>query len=247
MLVKGRMSPQQSVLAEVDQLSHVVSGFCIGLAIGVTLAMPVTAAAARELWRDIAADFDIAAQPLASALARYGDLTRLEAFYQAHLVEGRISSRVSGRLAPSDALAMLLEGTSLRARFLDDGSFVLSPLPPQEVARLHARQLAGQRYYAQIQTAIRTAFCRQQGLQPGTLRMVALIWIGAHGQIERVHQLSSNGAAIDGGIEAAFLSVRLDERPPADFAQPALIMMVPNPGQASNCGIQIGATRAGRP
>lgn len=124
MLVKGRMSPQQSVLAEVDQLSHVLSGFCIGLAIGVTLAMPVTAAAARELWRDMAADFDIAAQPLASALARYGDLTRLEAFYQAHLVEGRISSRVSGRLAPSDALAMLLDGlVFVRAFSMTDPSY----------------------------------------------------------------------------------------------------------------------------
>jgi hypothetical protein len=227
------------------QLNH---GLVVSVAAILTLLAMCAAAATRESGHDRSVDFNIQAQPLSEALARFGDITGREAFYQASLVEGRISNIVVGRFGAVEGLGRLLDGTGLHARFLDDGSFVLT-LPQQgHAATTQAGQAASQRYYAQIQAAVRASFCRQQGLQPGTLRAVALVWIGSHGAIERVQQLSSSDTpAIDRAIETAFLAVKLDERPPTEFAQPALIMMIPQAAGASGCHHEIGPMRAGRP
>ncbi|UGV28507.1 hypothetical protein E0H22_24315 [Rhodopseudomonas boonkerdii] len=211
--------------------------------------MSGAAAAAPDTVKELPPDFEIQAQPLANALTRYGDLTGREVFYQARLVEGRISNPVAGRMAPLDALVRLLEGTGLRARFLDDGSFILS-LPSQDVpsANSPSGHAVAQRYYAQIQVALRESFCRQGVLEPGTFRAVALIWIGPRGNVEHVQRLSSAGTpAIDRNIDAALLGVRLEQRPPAAFTQPALIMMVPQTVGATGCRQDSGSMRAGQP
>ncbi len=69
-------------------------------------------------------DFSIAAQPLASALVRYGDVAGKEALYKGGLVDGRVSGGVEGRLTPRAALHQLLVRTGLAERFVTEGIFI---------------------------------------------------------------------------------------------------------------------------
>lgn len=218
-----------------------------GMALLVLLLTPAMAAG-REAGINQPIDFDIQAQPLAAALVHYGDLTGREVFYQGQLVEGRISNPVQGHMGPLAALTSLLEGTGLQARFLDDGSFMLSsPFQGIRSAALQYDRYAAQRYYGQIQAAIHESFCRRGLFEPGTFRAAALIWIGPGGDIAHVEQLSSTGIlAMDQNIETAFLSTRLQARPPAAFAQPALIMIVPQTGSAVGCGRELGQKGGGQ-
>lgn len=72
--------------------------------------------------------FDIPAQPLATALAAFGQQSGLQVSAQAPLIEGRTSSAVRGALSPMQALSQLLAGTGLTFRVV--GSTVtLEPAP----------------------------------------------------------------------------------------------------------------------
>jgi outer membrane receptor protein involved in Fe transport len=61
----------------------------------------------------------IAAQPLAQALAEFAEQTGLQVIYVSEIIGGRRSNLVPSDLAPSDALARMLEGTGLRFEFLN--------------------------------------------------------------------------------------------------------------------------------
>ncbi len=58
-------------------------------------------------------DFDVAPQPLTTALEKFGVITGVQLFYDSRLVAGRMSPGVVGRFTASDALARLLAHTSL--------------------------------------------------------------------------------------------------------------------------------------
>jgi iron complex outermembrane receptor protein len=62
-------------------------------------------------------NFDIAAQPLGSALIRFSERTGIQLFFDASLTRGLQSPAVSGALTPSAALGRLLAGSGLTFRF----------------------------------------------------------------------------------------------------------------------------------
>jgi hypothetical protein len=204
-----------------------ISAFALALfpMIFIAITEPSQAATAS---RETLVTFDVPAQPLASALDRYGDATGREVFYDTVLAAGRRSNGVQGSLTPEAALRALLEGTGLSARFLADGSFVLLPPPGQQSAVRSASSALQQQYYALIQSSLKDAFCRTNSGRPGRYRVVAVFWIDPSGNIERYQRLGSAGAPdIDRGIDDTFRRMRLAEAPPRGFEQPVLIMIVP--------------------
>jgi hypothetical protein len=216
----------------------VISVFVLALFAMVSVALDVSQAATTS--RETPISFDIQAQPLASALDRYGDLTGREVFYDTALAAGRRSSGVQGLFTPEAALQTLLAGTGLSARFLADDSFVLLPTPPPpnpQSADRAAPPVVQQRYYALIQASLRDAFCRNSDAQPGRYRVVAVFWIDPSGKVQRYQRLGSAGTSdIDRRIDDTLRGVRLGEPPPPGFAQPVLIMIVPQaPGVIMGC------------
>ncbi|MCJ9710689.1 STN domain-containing protein, partial [Bordetella hinzii] len=73
--------------------------------------------------------FQIAAAPLADALARYADQAGLTLLYEPSAVAGLKSPGLNGSYPPEQALARLLSGTSLVASRQGDGTYVLRPAP----------------------------------------------------------------------------------------------------------------------
>lgn len=173
--------------------------------------------------------FDIEAQPLASALGRYGDLTGREVFYDAQLGKGRRSNSVRGVFTAGAAIDVLLSGTGLSAHFLEDGSFVLLPTPPSREPAVQAASDSRQmRYYALIQASLRDTFCRSRAVRPGRYRVVALLWIAPSGIVDHYQRLGSAGAPdIDKGIDETLGKLQLSEPPPPGFTQPILTMIIP--------------------
>ncbi|QNN55638.1 TonB-dependent siderophore receptor [Diaphorobacter ruginosibacter] len=70
-------------------------------------------------------DFSIAAGPLAPALRELASKSNIILSFTAEQSDGKRTSGVSGRHTVSSALAVLLNGTGLRAMQLDNGAFVL--------------------------------------------------------------------------------------------------------------------------
>ncbi len=74
-------------------------------------------------------DFEIAAKPLAGALAEFAAKTNLQVLYSGELTRGLNSPGVTGRHEPEDALKILLTGSGLNYRFTDANTITLERAP----------------------------------------------------------------------------------------------------------------------
>ena len=70
-------------------------------------------------------DFDIPAQPLASALNVFGRQSGLQLTLASAATQGVVSRPVSGRMTPQQALATMLAGTGVQYRISDDATVVV--------------------------------------------------------------------------------------------------------------------------
>jgi TonB family protein len=173
--------------------------------------------------------FSIPSQPLGAALEIYARISGREVLYDGALAEGRRSGLVEGVYAPEVALQILLAGTGLWADFKDVDFFVVGPVPTGASVRSVERQSSDhRRYYGLLQASLRTVFCGTRVL-PDSSRVAARLWIGQAGQVLQVKTLSSTGSdAMDRSVEAALGQMSLGVAPPAGFAQPITIVVLPN-------------------
>jgi len=201
----------------------------------VVMTEPVTAQTSST---NTPVEFKIPSQPLNAALSRYGDATGREALYDASLAAGRISGDVRGVFAPDEALRKLLSGTGLAAEFVDETSFVVLPASvASQQASQQARSPEHQRYFGLLQASLLDAFCRSQSVRPGQYRFASLFWIAPDGAIKRSQRIGSTGELdTDQWIDAALRSVRVREPPPVGFAQPILMLIVPQTSLVTGCG-----------
>ncbi|RJX83250.1 TonB-dependent siderophore receptor [Pseudomonas sp. LS-2] len=123
-----RLNPYAKALVMTHSMSRRFSRTALSLAI----AMPAVAYA-----QDQAVDFNIPAQPLASALQTFGQQSDVQVLYSPEDIQGVRSTAVSGRLSPRDGLIKLLQNTGASygfdgksatvSRTSDPGAMELSP------------------------------------------------------------------------------------------------------------------------
>lgn len=70
-------------------------------------------------------NFSVPAQPLASALTQFGRQAKLQLSYKPDMVAGKISAGVMGSYTPTHALSILLSGTGIRGKYINESSIVL--------------------------------------------------------------------------------------------------------------------------
>jgi hypothetical protein len=184
---------------------------------------------------DLPISFDIPSQPLESALEIYSRATGREVLYNSDLIRDHTSPSLAGVLNPDAALERLLVGSGLAPRYLADRSFVLLPTPvaaPAGQAEVSSPAITD-RYYALIQESLRKALCASDRGRPGGYRLAALLWIGPSGTVERHERLDSLSTDADvatetnAGINQVLDHLAIGEPPPAGFAQPVTIAVVP--------------------
>jgi hypothetical protein len=197
---------------------------------GLSVAMQAPVALAR----DPRIDFHIPAQPLASALEEYGNVTGRNALYNSELTVGRRSMGVHGRLAPDAALSSLLEGTGLSASHVTPDSFVLLRAPP--TAAVGPPGSVSQ-YYGRVQLSLQRSLCSDPAVRPGHYRIGLRLWIDAAGDLVRFTRVGSAGTSrLDAGIDRALGRIRIGAPPPAGLAQPLSIVIRPKaPGVTMGC------------
>ena len=73
--------------------------------------------------------FSIPRQPLSQALLRFSEQCGFQLFFDTPIAQGLSSNAVTGRLAPDEALKVMLEGTGLQHRFVRPGVFTVEKVP----------------------------------------------------------------------------------------------------------------------
>ena len=203
-----------------------------GLALCLSgLSVPLAASAAVETVRR----FDVAAQPLDQALAAFSVTTGLQMLYDSSLAAGRRSSPVAGTMQPREALALMLAGTGLTARFTSAGAVVIyagstsavtlnpitataAPVVGRSGANAEARA-----YAEAVQRQTIEALRQDAVLSGGDYALSLRLWVSEDGAARRVEVLNGSG---DAGRDADFMALASSLRfpaPPPDLPQPMRI------------------------
>ncbi len=181
--------------------------------------------------------FNIPAQALGPALESYARLANREILYDGTVVSGRKSGEVDGSYTPERALEILLAGTGIGADFRDAGFIALQALPLDSTARDQGstQRASHLRYYAAVQRAFKSAFCRAD--VPGDERIAARLWIGRSGQVLQVKRLDPSGhAEFDDRVDFVLRRLQIGVLAPDDFPQPVTIVRNPDAaGAAREC------------
>jgi hypothetical protein len=209
---------------------------CVVLTIGASEAQPEHAKAA--------AFFDIDAQPLGAALSQFGDQSGHEVLYDTRVAIGKSSRAVRGMLLPSDALMSMLAGTDLTAKYISGNVFILLAAPQTGRGIYSDMPVSHRAYYGLIQRTLLDVLCRSPETQPGRYRVVLLLWLRGDGGIDHLQRLGSIGShAADQHADAAIGAVRFVEPPPPDFAQPVLLVILPQAsGRTPGCAGELSLT-----
>jgi len=179
--------------------------------------------------------FEVAAQPLDQALAAFSVSTGLQMLYDSSLAAGRQSSPVSGEMQPREALALMLAGTGLTARFTSGGAVVIyagstsavtlnpitataAPVIGRSGANAEARA-----YAEAVQRQTVEALRQDAALSGGDYTLSVRLWVTEEGAARRVEILHGSGEA---GRDADFMALASMLRfptPPPDLPQPMRI------------------------
>ncbi|HBN8235957.1 TPA: TonB-dependent outer membrane receptor [Pseudomonas aeruginosa] len=220
------------------------------LGLGMVLPAPgaVPGESGRPTLRLAVHEFDIPPQGLAAALVTYSGVTGMAVLVDGELARGRRSARLQGRFTASDALARLLDGTGLMARYTSQEAFTL--LPAQAARSVVASPISSSRavqpldrgYAGALQAALEEQLCRSPHTRPGTYRAVLQLWIGRHGEVRHSRLLGSTGdARRDGALVESLRGVRVMRATPATLAQPLTILLLPKAtDRAMECTLREG-------
>lgn len=112
--------------------SKAVMAILLGGTAMLTLTAPTLAQQAgvpQQAQGETAIGFDIAPQPLDSALTAFSEAAGLQVVVSGELTRGIASPGARGRLTPRDAITVLLSGTGLSYRYVDADTVTLMPAP----------------------------------------------------------------------------------------------------------------------
>jgi TonB family protein len=196
--------------------------------------------------------FDLQAQPLETALARFGRITGHSVLVASSLTAGRQAAAVNGEFAPREALRRMLDGTGLVARYSGADAFTLMPETQGDAsdeararAEVQARvaraaetaQAVAQASYAQVlQRSITRVLCIAQPDAFGRFRLGLQLWIDADGRVEDTRLLEGSGIPErDSAVLSSLRALALDAPPPRALAQPLTILLTPRADPGRDC------------
>ncbi|MEB6661106.1 hypothetical protein MXL91_06615 [Achromobacter ruhlandii] len=222
----------------VTQAPGAAWAFACWFALGLSV-LPPAALAQQHAADGASIAFDIAAQPLDAALAAYTQATGMAVLVTSRLTAGRQGNAVRGRLAPREALGLLLAGTGLQARYSSASAFTLVEAPasaPAPRASATTPSAALTRYAGILQNTVTRALCQWTGAQFGRYRASLQLWIGRNGVVRQARVLTGTGdARRDAALAGVLSGLIMDTPPPADLPQPVTIVLAPRPDPDADC------------
>jgi hypothetical protein len=199
----------------------------------------VFSSGAQSLRQEGQINFNISAQPLSRALMAYAAATGLEIFYNAVLAEKQRSVALVGRLAPSDALQILLRDTGYVAKPTMPGAFTIVPAPRPSslstIADASARRHF-EPFFAAIQARIGDTLCRNGELLSAPGELLFQFWLAPSGVVARAQVIDEKGEPADDQTLAIALRGLVLASPPAGMPQPVNMVIFPPSGVSKSCG-----------
>ncbi|MCF5667663.1 TonB-dependent outer membrane receptor [Pseudomonas marginalis] len=192
---------------------------------------------------------NLAAQDLEHALQAYSRATGMAVLVDRELTRGRRSIAVRGRFTAQEALAMLLTGSGLMARYARSDAFTLqlpdvSPPPPtQGTAARHIARI-NTSYATALQHAIETSLCRSPLTRPGGFRALVQVWVNPDGVIAHSRLVSSTGdEQRDEALVRSLATTRVERPAPSSLRQPVTLLLMPDTtGTRMECTVAKGAS-----
>jgi len=191
---------------------------------------------------------NLPAQDLEHALQAYSRATGMAVLVDRELTRGRRSISVRGRFTAQEALAMLLTGSGLMARYARDDAFTLQlpavsqpPATRGGAARNAAR--INNSYATALQQAIETSLCRSPLTRPGSFRALVQVWVNPQGLIEHSRLVSSTGdEQRDEALVRNLGTTRVERPAPSSLRQPVTLLLMPDTtGMRMECTAANGA------
>jgi hypothetical protein len=213
----------------------VVASICASLSLLDAISGSSTNAWAAELPKPVL-QFEIPAQPLASAVSSFSAIAGLEVLVPAELLAQKRSPGVTGAMTSETALRVLLSDTGLMPRLTDDGLLTIVSISQPAAPSRSIPPFA--RYSAALQSAVTTALCRIAAVKPGDYRVAARLWVRQGGEVAEVGILGTTGDHDrDLLLEAALKRVVVGEAPPPGLQQPTTILVLPR-SEAACAGLE---------
>jgi len=99
-------------------------------------------------------------------------------------------------------------------------------------------------YFADVQTAVAVALCRDPRSAPGQYRVALKLWIGRSGSILQAKRLGSTGAPeVDVAIDASMHDARVGAPPPLGLPQPIAVVVDQGREDVNSCPFKIPKTQ----
>ena len=192
---------------------------------------------------------DLPAQDLEHALQAYSRASGMAVLVDRDLTRGRRAISVRGRFTAQEALAMLLTGSGLMARYVRNDAFTLQ-LPevsqPRASRGTSARNAAriNTSYATALQQAIETGLCRSPLTRPGSFRALVQVWVNPDGMIEHSRLVSSTGdEQRDEALVRSLGAARVERPAPSSLRQPVTLLLMPDTtGTRMECTAGKGAS-----
>lgn len=192
---------------------------------------------------------NLPAQDLEQALQAYSRATGMAVLVDRELTRGRRSIGVRGRFTAQEALAMLLTGSGLMARYARNDAFTLqlpevSPPPATRGAAARNAARINNSYATALQQAIEASLCRSPLTRPGSFRALVQVWVNREGWIEHSRLVSSTGDEQRDEALVRSLGTTQVERPaPSSLRQPVTLLLMPDTtGTRMECTAGKGAS-----
>lgn len=191
---------------------------------------------------------NLPAQDLEHALQAYSRATGMAVLVDRELTRGRRSIGVRGRFKAQEALAMLLTGSGLMARYARSDAFTLqtpqvSQPPPTKGAAARSAARINNSYATALQQAIETSLCRSPLTRPGSFRALVQVWVNPDGVIEHSRLVSSTGdEQRDEALVRSLSAARVQRPAPSSLRQPVTLLLMPDTtGMRMECTAAKGA------
>jgi hypothetical protein len=205
------------------------------MAIIASLANPacMSSADAAEGGHGSTVQFDIPAQPLATALEGFMAAAKVAIIVDSAVIAGRTSVPLQGPFSPDGALRVLLGGTGLDPRPIGTGAYTLVLSPRPAAVRSPPRFI---QYAAAIQQVVTTALCRQDETRPTHYRMLMRLWLSPAGMVTRVELSSTTGnPSLDMAIGDALKHIDVGAPTPSGLPQPVKLAVMPHTANDAAC------------
>lgn len=193
-------------------------------------------------------DFDIPAQPLATALEAFSAVSGYQILMADAGSGSEYSRTVKGAFSPKDALIQVISGTGLEVRFTAaKAAILIRHVSSRNVSTAALPGGEQEQFDARLQKDVMRTLCRSAATRPGVYRAAVDLWVNPSGGVDRAELLSSTGDADRDKRIVAALDALHSIPPPSGLAQPTTLLLVPKASEsAAACdALSPAAQRAG--